>query len=259
MILESIVQNKILELAVRKKQVPMETLRRMISGLPPPRNFKTALSGSGIKLIAEVKKASPTRGIICENFNPLSIARAYTENGAAAISVLTETRYFQGNLNYLSQIDAVLGRGGPALLRKDFIVEPYQLYESRAFGADAVLLIMAVLGYNQLTELLGLSHQLGMHCLVEIHNEDEAAKAVASGAPIIGINNRDLLTFKVNLDITERLRSLLPLDRIVVSESGIKTRDDMRQLQKWGVNAALVGESLMSSGDIPTKMKELLS
>ena len=258
MILDDIVNAKRKSLPLRKKQFPLEELQQMISLRSPAQDFKTALSGHRIKLIAEVKKASPSKGLICANFDPLSIARTYTENGAAAISVLTESNYFQGSLDYLAQIGRVLGEKHSPLLRKDFIFEPYQVYESRAFGADAILLITAIIGYRELIELLELSHQLGMHCLVEIHNEDEAAKAAACGAPIIGINNRDLATFEVNLETTARLRSLIPAGRIVVSESGIKTRQDMQMLQKWGVNAALVGETLMASSNIAARMKELL-
>jgi indole-3-glycerol phosphate synthase len=258
MILDQIVQDKQIELAARQKQVPLEVMRKLVMRLPPVRDFKAALSGPGIKLIAEVKKASPSKGLICKDFDPLRIARTYTESGVAAISVLTESKYFQGNLDYITQISASLGGTCPPLLRKDFILEPYQVYESRAYGADALLLIAAILEYRQLSQLLNLSHQLGLVCLVEIHNEDEAAKAVAAGADIIGINNRDLLTFQVSLDTTARLRSLIPAGKIAVSESGIKTRQDMQQLQQWGVQAALVGETLVASSNISATIKELI-
>jgi indole-3-glycerol phosphate synthase len=258
MILDNIVANKRIELAVTKRQIILEVLEKKISGLGAPKDFFKALSGHQLKLIAEVKKASPSKGLIRADFEPLSIARTYTENGATALSVLTESRYFMGNLDYLTQIHSLLGDNRPPLLRKDFILETYQVYESRACGADAILLIAAILGYKQLCELLNLSHALGMKCLAEIHNEDEAARAIACGAKIIGINNRDLRTFEVNLETTARLRSLIPSGHVVVSESGIKTRQDMRLLQEWGVNAALVGETLMASSDIAAKMKELL-
>jgi len=258
MILDRIIQAKIIDLAVSKQQFPLEKLQRMIAGNPTVRDFKKALTGPSIKLIAEVKKASPSKGLICRDFDPSAIAKSYTENGAAAISILTERQYFQGSLDYLAQIRIALGDEHWPLLRKDFIFEPYQVYESRAFGADAILLIVAILGYNELVDLLKLSHHLGMDCLVEIHNEDEAARAVSAGAQIIGINNRDLQTFEVKLETTARLRSLIPAGHVVVSESGIKTRQDMQQLQKWGVNAALVGETLMASTDIAAKMRELI-
>ena len=258
MILDNIVANKRIELGAAKRQIPLEVLEKKISGMGAPKNFFQALSGTQLKLIAEVKKASPSKGLIRANFEPLAIARTYLENGATALSILTESRYFQGSLDYLTQIHSLLGDIRPPLLRKDFILEPYQVYESRAGGADAILLISAILGYKQLCEMLNLSHSLGMMCLVEIHNEDEAARAIASGAKIIGINNRDLKTFEVNLETTARLRSLIPAGYVVVSESGIKTRQDMLLLQKWGVNAALVGETLMASSDVAAKMKELL-
>jgi indole-3-glycerol phosphate synthase len=258
MILDRIVQAKRIDLAVSKQQFPLKQLQRLIAGNLSVQDFKKALTGPSIKLIAEVKKASPSKGLICRDFDPPAIAKAYSENGAAAISILTESQYFQGSLEYLAQIGRVLGDDHLPLLRKDFIFDPYQVYESRAFGADAILLIAAILGYDELVDLLRLSHDLGMDCLVEIHNEDEAVRAVSAGAQIIGINNRDLQTFEVNLETTARLRSLLPAGQVVVSESGIKTRQDMQQLQKWGVNAALVGEALMASTDIAAKMRELL-
>jgi len=204
-----------------------------------------------------VKKASPSKGIICANFNPIYIAKIFADNGAAAISVLTEPKYFQGNLTYLRDIKAAVEKPLP-LLRKDFIIDPYQVFESRAYGADCILLIVAILTPQKLSELLQLSHQLGMMSLVEIHNEEELDIAVKSEARIIGINNRDLNTFKVDLNTTAKLRPLIPLDRIVVSESGIKSREDMQKLKEWGVSAALIGEALVSAPDIAAKMRELL-
>jgi indole-3-glycerol phosphate synthase len=258
MIIDNIVRDKKIELEARKRQLPLYDLQEMILERPATSDFLKALSGKHVKLIAEVKKASPSRGLICPDFDPLAVARIYSENGAAAISVLTESQYFQGSLDYLTQIRASLGETHPPLLRKDFIFDQYQIYESRAFGADAILLIVAILGYNQLVELLNLSHDSGLFCLVEVHNEDEAARAIASGAQIIGINNRDLRTFEVNLETTARLRPLIPAGHIVVSESGIKTRQDIQKLQQWSINAALIGESLMASADIAAKIRELL-
>ena len=171
--------------------------------------------------------------------------------------MLTEPRYFQGSLDYLRDIRAALGEALP-LLRKDFIYDPYQVYEARAYGADALLLIVAILKPQQLADLLALSHGLGMGCLVEVHDQAELEIALESGAGIIGINNRDLSTFKVELAVTGRLLPLVPPDRVVVSESGIGSRRDMEKLKGWGVDAALVGESLMSAPDIALKMKELL-
>ena len=258
MILQRIVADNRADLEARKRDVPLAELQEMASGQPPPLDFAAALRGASICLIAEVKKASPSRGIISHDFNPVEIARTYAGNGAAAISVLTEPRYFQGSLDYLTEIKKALGNMSLPLLRKDFIDDPYQIYESRAYGADAILLIVAILTPQSLAELLELSHQMGMSCLVEVHNEAEVEIALASGAGIIGINNRDLNTFTMDLATTGRLRPLIPPDRIVVGESGIKIRDDMEKLKKWGVDAVLIGESLMSAPNIAAKMKELL-
>jgi len=258
MILEKIVADSRTELEARKKSLPLEELKKAVLAAPAPLDFAAALSGDDIQLIAEVKKASPSKGIIRHDFNPVEIARIYAGNGAAAISVLTEARYFQGNLDHLKAIRTSLGTDGLPLLRKDFIYDSYQIYESRACGADALLLIVAILDSQQLAGLLKLSHELGMACLVEVHNEAELEAALSSGARIIGINNRNLKTFAVDLTVTKLLRPLIPPDRIVVSESGIKNRSDIAQLREWGVNAILVGESLMSAPDIAAKMKELL-
>jgi indole-3-glycerol phosphate synthase len=170
--------------------------------------------------------------------------------------VLTETEYFMGSIEHLAAIKEVVGL---PLLRKDFIFDPYQVYESRAYGADALLLITAILSQGQLKELVSLSHSLGLGCLVEVHNGDEVERAVLSEAGIIGINNRDLNTFAVDINTTRRLRPLVPKEKIVVSESGIKSRKDMEKLGKWRVDAVLVGEALITAGDVRAKMKELLS
>ena len=258
MILDKIVADVAIELEERKRRLPLAEMAKKALAQSPPLDFASALRGDNIRLIAEVKKASPSKGVICHNFNPLDIARVYADNGAAAISVLTEPKYFQGSLNYLRDIKKALADKPLPLLRKDFIFDPYQVYEARAYGADCLLLIVAILTPEKLSELLQLSHQLGMMSLVEVHNELELEIAVKSEAKIIGINNRDLNTFKVDLKTTARLRSLIPPDRIVVSESGIKSRKDMEKLREWGVNAALIGEALMTAPDIAAKMRELL-
>ena len=258
MILDQIVADNLRELEARKRSFPLEELKRVASEQPPPLDFALALRGDGIQLIAEVKKASPSRGVIRPDFNPVEIAQTYASNGASAISVLTEARYFQGSLNYIGDIRKALGNKRLPLLRKDFLCDPYQVYESRAYGADGLLLIVSILKPAKLEELLQLSHQLGMNCLVEVHNEAELEIALSSGAKVIGINNRDITTFTVDLTTTERLRPLIPQDRIVVSESGIKERGDMEKLRQWGVDAVLIGESLVSAPDIAAKMKELL-
>lgn len=258
MILEQIVADNQRELEARKRRFPLNELQRTAMEQPPPLDLASALRGDRIKLIAEVKKASPSRGIIRPDFDPVAIARTYAGNGASAISVLTEASYFQGSLNYLKDIRQALGDIRLPLLRKDFLWDRYQIYESRAYGADSLLLIVAVLTLPKLKELLELSHELKMECLVEVHDKAEVEIALSSGARIIGINNRDLRTFNVDLDATRQLRPLIPPDRIVVSESGIKNRSDMENLAEWGVDAALIGESLMSAPDIAAKMKELL-
>jgi len=258
MILDQIVADNRLELEARKRSFPLAELRRVASEQPSPLDFTSALRGERVQLIAEVKKASPSRGVIRSDFNPVDIARTYAGNGASAISVLTESRHFQGSLNYLRDIREALGNKRLPLLRKDFIVDPYQVYESRAYGADSLLLIVAILTPDKLKTLLELSHQLSMSCLVEVHNEAELEIALSSQARIIGINNRDLSTFTVDLTTTERLRPLIPQDRLVVSESGIKDRGDMEKLRQCDVDAVLIGESLMSEANIAAKMKELL-
>lgn len=256
MILDRIVADSRRELAERKLRKPLAALEQEAAAQPAALDFAAALRGDSLCLIAEVKRASPSRGVICPDFDPVTIARTYAASGAAAISVLTETKYFLGSLEHLQAIRDALGPQLP-LLRKDFIYDAYQVYEARACGADALLLIVALLTPEQLAELLQLSRQLGMACLVEVHNETELAVALDSGAGIIGINNRDLRTFDVDLATTQRLRPLVPADRIVVSESGIKTREHMAQLKQWGVDAVLIGESLLTSPDITIRIKEL--
>jgi indole-3-glycerol phosphate synthase len=255
-LLSQILSNTLQELELRKKTLPLDEIRQMAQDQPPALDFASAIKGNTTKLIAEIKKASPSRGIIRHDFDPISIATIYANNGAAAISVVTENKYFGGNLNTLRDIKQSLARPLP-VLRKDFIVDPYQIYEARVNGADSILLIAGILSPLQLAELIGLSHQMGMDCLVEVHNENEVELATKSSARIIGINNRDLLTFQTDLSTTERLRPLIPSDRLVVSESGIKTRADIQRLKRLGINAVLVGETLMSAPDIPAKIKEL--
>ena len=254
--LSKIIAQKREEVAQRKKVATMTYLQERIARQKAPLDLALALKGDHIQLIAEVKRASPSLGMLSPNFDPVHLARTYTQGGAAAISVLTEANYFMGNIEHLAAIKKVVGL---PLLRKDFIFDPYQVYESRAYGADALLLIVAILRQEQLKELISLSHSLGLKCLVEVHNESEVERAVLSEAEIIGINNRDLNTLVVDINTTRRLRPLIPEDKILVSESGIKCRNDMEKLRKWGVDAALVGEALVTANDVPAKMKELLS
>ncbi len=235
--------------------MPLSRLEERIVQQKAPLDFALALGGNHIHLIAEVKRASPSRGILSPNFNPVKLAKTYAQGGASAISVLTEANYFEGSIDYLA---AIIEAVRLPLLRKDFIFDPYQIYESRAYGADALLLIVSILSQEQLGELLSLSHRLGLKCLVEVHNEDEVERALLSQAKIIGINNRDLNTFAVDINTTHRLRPLIPQERIVVSESGISRRSDIKKLRGWGVNAVLVGEALVTTSDIQTKMRELI-
>jgi indole-3-glycerol phosphate synthase len=258
MILDRIVADNQLELESRKQRLPLAELKKVALRQPPPLDFAAALKGDGLRLIAEVKKASPSRGVIRPDFHPVEIARTYADNGASAISVLTEQKYFQGSIDYLRDIREALGDKRPPLLRKDFIHDPYQVYESRAYGADGLLLIVAILTPAELKSLLELSHDLGMKCLVEVHDKSELEVALGSGAGIIGVNNRDLKTFAVDLTVTQHLRPLIPRDKIVVSESGIKDDKDVERLKRWGVNAVLIGESFMASPNIAARMKELL-
>jgi indole-3-glycerol phosphate synthase len=258
MILDDIVRDNLAELALKKARLPLDEMQQLALSQPPPRDFAAALSGDTTGLIAEIKQASPSQGLIRDDFDPAAIARVYAGGGAAAISVLTEPRYFKGNLSYLREIRESLGEDCPPLLRKDFITDPYQVYEARAFRADALLLIAAILPAGELDILLRLTRQLGMSALVEAHNEKELELAVNSGARLIGINNRDLTSFEVDINTTFRLRKLIPQDRIVVSESGINRREDIINLQQAGIDAVLIGESLMAADDIQAKMKELL-
>ena len=253
--LDKIIASKREELEKRKKALPMAYLEERIRQQKPPLDLAFALKGDHIQLIAEVKQASPSRGTLCPNLDPRDLARTYARGGAAAISVLTEANYFKGSIDHLTAVREVAKL---PLLRKDFVFDPYQVYESRAYGADALLLIIAILSQSQLQELLSLSHSLGLKCLVEVHNEGEVEKALRSEAEIIGINNRDLNTFAVDIDTTRRLRPAIPKQRIVVAESGIKSRTDVEKLVEWGVNAILVGEALVTAGDVLAKMKELM-
>jgi indole-3-glycerol phosphate synthase len=252
-ILDNIVADKKRELAGLKRGTPLAALKERASQYKPL-DFKDAISGNGMKLIAEVKKASPSKGLLCSDFKPAEMARIYEQSGAAAISVLTEIKYFQGSIEYLASIRESVRL---PLLRKDFIFDEYQIYESAVYGADALLLIAAILNQKQLAQLLGLSHSLGMACLVEVHDGAEVEKALQSGAEIIGINNRDLRTFKTDIETTHKLRALVPQGKIAVSESGISSREDMKKLKTWGVNAALAGEALVTSKNIAATIKEL--
>ena len=258
MILEEIVATKHQELVRSQAELPLPELEKRILQQAPALDFGRALRGEGVCVIAEVKKASPSKGLLCPNFDPVGLAKTYADSGASAISVLTEANYFQGSLRYLADIKETPGLEGIPLLRKDFLFDVYQIYESRAFGADAVLLITAILTDKELQDFLSLAHELGMQCLVEVHDRAELERVTQSSAKIIGINNRNLHTFAVDITTTERLISLVPRDRIVVSESGIRGREDVQRLREWGVDAILVGEALVTAEDVAAKLRELI-
>ena len=255
-ILDDIVAAKRGELEVQRAEVPLEALDRRIAEQPRPLNLSGALLGDQVRLIGEVKKASPSRGLLCPDFDPVRLATTYAENGAAAISVLTDPR-FQGTLEHMEAVKQAVAAHGTPVLRKDFIFDPYQVHEARAHGADALLLIVAVLDLDQLTELLALSRQFWMQCLVEVHTQSELETALAAGAEIIGINNRDLRTFTTNLSVTRELAPSIPRGKVVVSESGIDSREDILGLRELGVHAVLVGEALVTAVDVGAKVREL--
>ncbi|HIJ78055.1 MAG: indole-3-glycerol phosphate synthase TrpC [Desulfobulbaceae bacterium] len=251
MILDKIVAHKKEEVAalkVRGIEVPeME--------IAPPRGFIKALCDfAGVAVIAEAKKASPSKGIIRPDFDPVAIARFYKEGGAQAMSVLTDENFFQGSLSY---IPAVRQAVDLPVLRKEFIIDEIQIREARVYGADAILLIAAILDQVQIKDYLALAHELGMDVLVEIHDEAEAEKAVAAGSRLIGVNNRDLRDFSMDLNTTFRLQKLVPREIPLVSESGIRDFADMSRLAEHGVAAALVGETLMRAADPAQALREL--
>ncbi len=263
-ILDRILETKRKEIAQLRASVGLDELKSAAADAPRARNFFAAVSAQParrVNLIAEVKKASPSAGVICEDFDPPAIARQYEAAGASAISVLTDEQYFQGSLDYLRQVRAAVEL---PVLRKDFIIDPYQVYEARAAGADAILLIAAALPSGELLDLMILAAELRMTSLVEVHDADELL-AVRSmiGFPhaaysLLGINNRDLTTFRVDINTTIRLQELACEGATLVSESGIKTARDVEKLSAAGVRAILVGETLMRSGDIQAAVDELL-
>jgi len=255
-ILDKIVVTKRTEIARAKAAVSEQSLRAQLQAAPPARDFFAPLASAGsIKLIAEVKKASPSKGIIRSDFDPVAIARIYEANGATCLSVLTDETYFQGSLDYLRQIRANVAI---PLLRKDFILDSYQLLEARAAGADAVLLIAECLDDCNLRKLHNEALELGLTPLVEFYDPENLPRVLAAGATLIGVNNRDLRTFVVDLEHTVRMREHVPLDAVFVGESGIHTRADALRLQAAGVDAMLVGESLMREPDIGLAVRKLL-
>lgn len=269
--LDRILAAKREEVAARRRQEPVEALRERMARRARMAEHagehvslaRQILRQPGrLALIAEIKKASPSKGRLVADLEHRAVARTYAIGGAAGISVLTEEAFFQGKLQYLDDVraaqDGYYPGGRPAILRKDFLFDPYQVYESKAYGADAILLIVAILDDDRLRELLALAAAEGLECLVEVHNEEEVRRAVEVGAFIIGINNRDLRTFQTDLAVTERLRPLIPDDRVVVSESGILGRAEAERVKAAGVHAVLVGEALMTAPNVREKMREYL-
>jgi indole-3-glycerol phosphate synthase len=264
-ILDKIIATKRQEIADRRASVSIDAMKRKIHDLPRPRNFFSAVTRQTkkpINLIAEIKKASPSAGVIRADFDPVAIARQYHAGGADALSVLTDEQYFQGSLDYIEQVRAAVPL---PVLRKDFIIDEYQVYESRAAGADAILLIAECLETSQLIDLQILATELNMTCLIEVHDMDNLIRVRdrVIGFPLksyslVGINNRDLRTFKTDLGNTLRMAELIEDRRVLIAESGIQSRADIEKLAAVGVAAALIGESLMRSDDIAGKIRDLI-
>jgi indole-3-glycerol phosphate synthase len=256
MILDEIIENKTSEVEISKTSLPLEQIQEQIKDALPSRNFFDAINPKGeLKIISEVKHASPSKGVFREDFDPVQIAKSYSRGGASAISVLTDEKYFRGSLSFLKNIRAEVDT---PLLRKDFIVDPYQVYEARLFGADAILLIVAALDQTSLSELLELTHSLQMNAIVEVHDENELDRALEADARIIGINNRDLRTFDVDLNVSINLSKKVPGDKIVIAESGISSIEDIDRLRGEGVHVFLIGETFMKAPDPGQKLKELI-
>ena len=256
MFLERIVEQTRADLEQRKREVPLEEMQRRAAAQERPRDLLAAFEPrTHIHIIAEVKRASPSKGMLAPHLDPVELARTYEAYGASAISVLTEPHFFLGSPAYLTAIKQAVDL---PVLRKDFIVDTYQVYEARAWGADAILLICAILDDAQLRNLLMQAHDLQMRCLVEAHSVEEVRRAVEVGAQIIGVNSRDLTTFKMNPYLIRDMRRIIPADRIVIAESGIHSAADARRLARYDVNGMLVGESLVVSDDVPGQMIKLL-
>jgi indole-3-glycerol phosphate synthase len=253
-ILDKIIAHKRGEVATAEATRPLSAVKSACEDTPAPRDFLGALQKDRVALIAEVKHASPSKGVLIDPFYPVEIATLYAENGASAISVLTDEKFFQGHLRYLEEIRAAVDL---PLLRKEFTISPYQIYEARAAGADAILLIVAVLEDELLADLHTLALDVGLAALVEVHDEAELERALNINPPLIGVNNRDLRDFSLDLALTRHLSDLVPAETVLVGESGIKTADDVRAL--GAVHAILVGETIITAADRLGKLHELSS
>ena len=257
-ILTEIVDAKRGEVERLKARMPLSQLEERIEQQARPLNMVGALWRETVSVIAEVKKASPTAGLLREDFDPVSLASAYADGGAGAVSVLTEADHFQGSTRHLEAVHDVMYPREVPVLRKDFVFDPYQVYESRAHGADAILLIVSILSPEMLAELLQLAQENWMQCLVEVHDEGELRVALDAGAEMVGINNRDLRTFETDLEVTERLAPLIPKDKLIISESGMSGREHVQRVWRAGAHAALVGEALVTAEDPGAKLREML-
>ena len=245
MILDDIVAHKRQELKEAKKRLPLGELVSAAAEVSPAIDFADLHAKTqGVKIISEIKKASPSKGVIRDDFDHFSIAREYEDSGAFALSILTDRKFFGGDISYLSDIRA---NSALPILRKDFTIDPYQVYEARCHGADLVLLIVAVLDRGEIEEYLSLARSLGMNCIVEVHGERELETAVLAGSEIIGINNRDLRTFDVSLEVSKRLSGMVPEGKILISESGISSVEDMAGLMACGIDTFLIGETFMKA------------
>jgi indole-3-glycerol phosphate synthase len=253
-ILERILQFRRAAVDELKQRESLKPIEAAITSAPAPRDFRAALRGSGVALIAECKERSPSGGLLQAAYDPISLARRYEANGARAISVLTEPEFFGGSLLHLKEV-----RGAVSLpvLCKDFVIDPIQVMAARAAGADAILLIVGILDDATLADLQGRAVELGMQCVVEVHDEIELRRAIAAGASIIGVNNRDLTSMTTDKSVTALLRPLIPADCLLISESGIRNRHDIDELEGLGVDAALVGEALLRAQDLEAKVREL--
>lgn len=255
-IMKSIITNKIERLKYAKSKTPIKDLKNQLIDLQATEDFTNAIkrNKSSIRLIAEIKKASPTKGIIRDDFDLAGIALIYEDSPVDAISIITEEDFFKGELSFISYVKGITKK---PILRKDFIVDEYQIYESRANKADAVLLIAAILQKSQAQEYLHIAYELGLAVLFEVHDEDDLQKALDANAQIIGINNRNLKTMEIDLSNTMRLKECIPTNKIVIAESGIRNKDDVIMLNNAGVDAMLVGTSIMQAKDMKGKINEL--
>lgn len=257
-ILNKILQRKAEEISERKSSISIQELKCKIADMPPTRSFSTAIitsiNNGAPAVIAELKKASPSKGIICQHFDPESIAQSYQDAGASCLSVLTDKDFFQGSDTYIQRVRKVCTL---PILRKDFMIDPYQIYESRVLGADCILLIATALSDMQMQKMAMMATEIGMDTLIEVHNREELERGLMLRTPLIGINNRNLHTFDTNIQITLDLLPDVPQDRIVITESGIHTAEQVKTMYRNGINAFLVGDAFMNAQYPGTKLKEL--